>query len=135
MLPEVAGILLTTISANTNPHLNFSVIVNPCSGPCLDSIPEAPYLTELPKLKAYPNIRTIGYVATNYTNKPIETVIAEIDTYARWTDLLNDTRMAVDGIFFDETPGPYDWQSHAFLQTAANEVRNQSGLGQQVVGM
>jgi len=87
----------------------------------------------MPKLKTYSNIRTFGYVATNYTNKPIETLIAEIHTYAIWPELLNDTRMAVDGIFFDETPGPYDWKAHDYLTLAMKEVKGSPGLGQRVV--
>jgi hypothetical protein len=122
------------LSANTNPHLNFSVILNPCSGPCLNSKPEDTYLAEMPKLKDWPNIRTLGYVATNYTNKALDTVLAEIQTYANWTSIMNNPKMAVDGIFFDETPGAYDWRSHDFLKAAADEVRRQPGLGQQVVG-
>jgi hypothetical protein len=88
----------------------------------------------MPKLKDWPNIRTLGYVATNYTNKPLDTVLAEIQTYANWTSILNNTKMAVDGIFFDETPGAYDWKAHDFLKAAADEVRRQPRLGQQVVG-
>jgi hypothetical protein len=88
----------------------------------------------MPKLKDYSNIRTLGYVATNYTNKPIETLLAEIHTYAIWKDLLNDTRVGVDGIFFDETPGPYDWRAHDYLALATQEVKGSPGLGQRVVG-
>jgi len=76
----------------------------------------------------------LGYVATNYTNKPIETLIAEIHTYNIWPQLLNDTRVAVDGIFFDETPGPYDWRAHDYLALATKEVKGSAGLGQRVVG-
>ncbi|KAF2710541.1 hypothetical protein K504DRAFT_405813 [Pleomassaria siparia CBS 279.74] len=119
--------------ASNNPTLNLSVIINPCSGPCMGSLPEAPYLTEMPKLKNYANIRTLGYVATNYTNKPIDSLIAEIDTYAKWPALLNESRVAVDGIFFDETPGPYDWRAHDYLTLAKNEVKSNAGLGQQVI--
>ena len=124
----------TIPSAATNPTLNFSVIINPCSGPCVNGIPQSPYLTELPRLKDYPNIRTLGYVATNYTNKPIEDLLVEIRTYNYWTSTLNDSRVAVDGIFFDETPGPYHWQKHDYLATATKEVKASPGLGQQIVG-
>ena len=82
--------------------MNYTVIVNPCSGPCLNSLPEQPYIDEIPKLSKYPNIRKLGYVATNYTEKSIDTVLAEIHQYSLWPSLMNDTRMNVDGIFFDE---------------------------------
>ncbi|KAF2877806.1 Spherulation-specific family 4 [Massariosphaeria phaeospora] len=120
-------------AANVNPQVQFTVILNPCSGPCVNSTPEAPYLIEMPRLREWPNIRTLGYVATNYTNKPIDDLINEIHTYANWSSILNDTRMAVDGIFFDETPGAYDWQKHAYLTQAHDEVKRSEMLGQRIV--
>ncbi|KAF2737853.1 hypothetical protein EJ04DRAFT_87500 [Polyplosphaeria fusca] len=119
--------------ANTNPKLNITVILNPCSGPCVNGIPEQPYIDEMPKLKDWPNIRTLGYVATNYTNKPLDTVLAEIATYSNWPQILNNSRMAVDGIFFDETPGAYDWRKHDYLKAATDAVKGNAGLGQRVV--
>jgi len=97
-------------------------------------IPEAPYLTAIPLLKTHPNIRTLGYVATNYTNKPIDDVLKEIWTYANWSSILNDSRMAVEGIFFDEIPGLYDWRKFAYLKQAQEEVKAAAGLGQHLVG-
>jgi hypothetical protein len=88
----------------------------------------------MPKLKNYPNIRSLGYVATNYTNKPINAVLQEIDTYANWTSILGSPNFAVDGIFFDETPGVYDWQWYDYLKRAGDEVKNKTGLGERVVG-
>jgi hypothetical protein len=62
----------------------------------MGSLPDQVYLDEIPKLRAYPNIRTLGYVATNYGDKAIEEVLAEIDIYARWPKLTNQTKMRVD---------------------------------------
>lgn len=73
-------------------------------------------------------------MATNYTNKPIQDVLTEIRTYANWPQILNDSRVGVDGIFFDETPGTYDWRWEDYLKVAAAEVRAQPGLGEGVVG-
>ncbi|KAF2109137.1 Spherulation-specific family 4 [Lophiotrema nucula] len=120
-------------AAGNNTRLNFTVILNPCSGPCVNSRPEDPYIVEMPKLKDYPNIRTLGYVATNYTNKPIETVLAEIQTYNNWTSTLGSQKLAVDGVFFDETPGVYDWQWYDYLKKASQAVKGSAGLGQKVV--
>ncbi|KAF1953874.1 hypothetical protein CC80DRAFT_494129 [Byssothecium circinans] len=120
--------------ANKNPHINFTVIINPCSGPCMDSLPPQVYIDEIPKLSQYTNIRKLGYVATNYTDKPIADTLAEVRQWGKWPALMTDSRMAVDGIFFDETPGLYHWQKHDYLTVAANEVRlNDSGLGQKLV--
>lgn len=89
----------------------------------------------MPKLKNYPNIRTLGYVATNYTDKSIDRIIEEIHTYANWTTIMNDTRMAVDGIFFDEIPGPYHWQKFDYLKKVQDEVKGSAGLGQKLISM
>jgi hypothetical protein len=45
-------------------------------------IPKVPYLSTIPLLKNRTDIRTLGYVATRYTNKPIDDVLKEIWTYA-----------------------------------------------------
>ena len=74
-------------------------------------------------------------MATNYTNKSIDQVVQEIYTYANWTTILNDPRMAVEGIFYDEIPGLYDWRNYSYLTTAHNMVKGAKGLGQKLVDM
>ncbi|KAF2474811.1 uncharacterized protein BDR25DRAFT_384201 [Lindgomyces ingoldianus] len=120
-------------AARTHPNLNITAIINPCSGPCANGIAEQPYITEIPKLKQYPNIRTLGYVATNYTNKPIDAVVQEIYTYANWTKTMNNPSLAMDGIFFDEVPGTYDWHYRDYLNLAKDAVKASSGLGQKFI--
>jgi hypothetical protein len=120
--------------AGNNTNLSFDVILNPCSGPCPGSLPEPAYIEEIPKLRDYPNIRTLGYVATNYTDKALDSVLAEIRQWASWPILMNDTRMAVDSIFFDEIPGLYQWQKHDYLKTAADSVQASELLGHKLVG-
>jgi hypothetical protein len=90
----------------------------------MGSLPDQVYLDEVPKLRAYPNIRTLGYVATHYTDKDIDSVLAEIDTYARWPKVTNITKMRVDGIFLDETPSTYDADDYEYLKRAGQAVRN-----------
>ncbi|KAF1971520.1 hypothetical protein BU23DRAFT_536734 [Bimuria novae-zelandiae CBS 107.79] len=119
--------------ANKNPTLNFNVILNPCSGPCMGSLPEAPYISEIPRLRDYPNIKTLGYVATNYTNKNVDSVVAEIRQWDSWPALMNDPRMAVDGIFFDEIPGLYHWQKHDYLSAATAAVQSSQHLGEKLI--
>jgi hypothetical protein len=42
--------------------------------------------------------------------------------------------MGVDGIFFDEVPGEYDWEKADYLKQATKEVKAAEGLGQRTVG-
>ncbi|KAF1952798.1 hypothetical protein CC80DRAFT_478866 [Byssothecium circinans] len=111
-------------AAKVHPDVEFTVIVNPCSGPCNGSLPDKYYLNELPKLRTYDNIRTLGYVATNYTTKSLNKVLSEIDTYASWPYITNNTKIKVDGIFFDETPSTYDADKYKYLKTASQAVKN-----------
>jgi hypothetical protein len=100
----------------------------------VNSSPETPYQIEVPKLDQYANIKTLGYVATNYTNKPLDNLIQEIHTYANWTQMMGE-KVALDGIFFDETPGTYDWRWYDYLKLAGEEVKKQKNLGERIVGM
>ncbi|KAH7068545.1 Spherulation-specific family 4 [Paraphoma chrysanthemicola] len=111
-------------AATAHCDVDFTVILNPCSGPCMGSLPDQVYLDEIPKLRAFPNIRTLGYVATNYAEKAIDDVLAEIDVYAKWPRVTNNTKMRVDGIFLDETPSTYNAEDYAYLETASQAVRN-----------
>ncbi|KAF2109381.1 Spherulation-specific family 4 [Lophiotrema nucula] len=111
-------------AAKAHRDVDFTVVINPCSGPCMGSLPDKVYLDEIPNLKNYSNIRTLGYVATNYTTKPINDVLSEIHTYTTWPKLTNNTKLKVDGIFFDETPSEYDPAKYSYLKTAAASVRN-----------
>jgi hypothetical protein len=100
----------------------------------MGSLPDQVYLDEIPKLRAYPNIRTLGYVATNYAEKPIDDVLGEIGMYAKWPKLSNDTKMRVDGIFLDETPSTYDVEEYEYLKIATQAVRNGTTFKDRFVG-
>lgn len=100
----------------------------------MGSLPDQVYLDEIPKLRSYPNIRTLGYVATHYADKPIENVLAEIETYEKWPKVSNITKMRVDGIFLDETPSTYDAEEYEYLKTASRAVRNATTFKDRFIG-
>ncbi|KAJ4288075.1 hypothetical protein N0V90_012092 [Kalmusia sp. IMI 367209] len=122
-------------AAKAHPDVDFTVVVNPCSGPCIGSLPDQYYLGAIPKLRVYNNIRTLGYVATNYTTKPLDDVLKEIDTYAAWPKASNNTKLKVDGIFFDETPSTYDTFKYNYLSRASQAVKNGTRFRDRFVGM
>lgn len=101
----------------------------------MGSLPDQVYLDEIPKLRTYPNIRTLGYVATHYAEKNIEDVLAEIDVYAKWPKVTNNPKMRVDGIFLDETPSTYEAEEYAYLKRASQAVRNGTTFKDRFVGM
>ncbi|KAF2682317.1 hypothetical protein K458DRAFT_390806 [Lentithecium fluviatile CBS 122367] len=111
-------------AAAEHPDISFTVIINPCSGPCRGSRPDQVYLNEIPKLKSFGNIRTLGYVATNYTSKAIDDVLADVNAWADWPKVFNNTKLKTDGVFFDETPSVYDLAAYRYLEKASRAVKN-----------
>jgi hypothetical protein len=101
----------------------------------MGSLPDQVYLDEIPKLREYPNIRTLGYVATHYAEKPLQDVLAEIDMYARWPKIANNLKMRVDGIFLDETPSTYNADEYQYLKVASQAVKNGTTFKDRFVGM
>jgi len=81
------------------PQLSFTIIINPNSGPGTSPGPNSDYKTALSKLASYSNVNTVGYVKTNYGNKTINDVKAEIDVYNSWSGGIRPK-----GLFFDQTP-------------------------------
>jgi hypothetical protein len=110
--------------------------VNPQSGPGSGELPDSAYLTEVPKLNTYDNVRTIGYVKTGYATNDLNLVLSQIHTYATWASKGNDPKLGIDGIFFDETPNAYDSTQYEYLKTISQAVKNDAGFASdKLVGM
>lgn len=109
--------------------VNFTVVVNPGSGPGPNALPDGNYTREIPKLARHPNVRLLGYVPTTYTKRNISLVRKDIETYAAWPTNSSNPDLAVRGIFFDETPQQYDERALAYLQNLTTFVKEMDGLG------
>ncbi|KAJ9668365.1 hypothetical protein H2201_001413 [Coniosporium apollinis] len=110
-----------------NRGTNFTLVINPASGPGVGSLPDANYTRELTRLNTqYQNVRCIGYVATTYGMKDIEIVEQEIATYAGWG--LRDPSLAVAGVFLDETPWQYSPGADQYFQRIRATVSSIDGL-------
>lgn len=93
--------IFQTIS--THPTTTFQIVINPNSGPGTPSLlTDANLITGLSTLNAYPNVRTLGYVLTDYGHRPNATVTADVDIYASWSASPNGADIHLDGIYFDE---------------------------------
>ncbi|PYI01131.1 cell surface spherulin 4-like protein [Aspergillus sclerotiicarbonarius CBS 121057] len=110
-------------------NVNFTVVINPGSGPGPNALPDANYTREVPKLAAYDNVRLLGYVATTYAQRNISLVRRDIETYAAWPTNSSNPNLAVRGIFFDETPQQYDNSTLAYLEELTTVVKSTPGLG------
>jgi hypothetical protein len=120
--------LYTAIKAY--PSLNFTLVINPASGPGEGNGPDANYTKEIPVLNSYPNVRLVGYVSTNYTNRNLTLALDDIATYASWAENATYRGLDMQGIFLDETPTQYTDASAHFLEACALAVRsNSTGFG------
>ncbi|GAA5984746.1 hypothetical protein JCM11641_002171 [Rhodosporidiobolus odoratus] len=99
-------------AAANNPTASYLSIINPNSGPILDT--SDPSLYCIPVLRQrIPNLTLIGYVRTGYYSRPASEVEADVAIYQSWSGLNVSAggvkgTSKVDGIFFDETPNFVD---------------------------
>jgi hypothetical protein len=91
--------------------------------------PDGNYTREIPRLNAYGNVRTVGYVSTDYTKRNLSLVLQDIGTYSAWSENITSPGLGMHGIFLDETPSQYDAASAEFFETIESAVRSAVGLG------
>jgi hypothetical protein len=111
---------------NATSNLNYTIIVNPDSGPGNSSLPNDDYLPAIQRLNTFPNTRTVGYVRTNYTERPLADVLQDITTYSGWANSSQGIEM--HGIFFDEAAHDYTVEVAEYMQTANDAVKAALGL-------
>ena len=106
------------------PNITFLVVVNPASGPGALPLPDSNYVREIRCLNSQANVRTLGYVSTNYTKRDLDDVKIDIQKYSAW----HDAGQGLSGIFFDETPAEYNADSADFLVEAQRKARQAPGF-------
>lgn len=117
---------IDVVRVTNYPNLNFTVIINPSSGPGNSSQPSSQYAHQIQRLNAYPNVRTVGYVRTGYASRNLTTVLQEVDIYSGWA--AQSPTLAMHGIFFDEVPSEYATSAAEYLATINAAAKNASGL-------
>ncbi|KAL3424695.1 cell surface spherulin 4-like protein [Phlyctema vagabunda] len=118
--------LITAIEEH--PDLHFTVVVNPENGPGAQGGPNANYTREIPKLNSYDNVRTVGYVSTNYSARSVDLVLQDIRTYTTWSDTA-ELNLTMHGIFLDEAPSQYEAARLQYYEQIASSIWSISGLG------
>ncbi|PVH75792.1 hypothetical protein DL98DRAFT_574803 [Cadophora sp. DSE1049] len=103
-----------------------AVVPRALTGPGSTLFPDDQYSTALEKLNSYQNVQTIGYVRTDYANRNITTVLAEVSTYAGWAS--NSSGLVMHGIFFDEAPHQYSLEAVEYMHIASQAVKDVNGL-------
>jgi Spherulation-specific family 4 len=110
-----------------HPNVTFLVIVNPNSGPGGKPLPGYDYVREVPKLNAYANVVTVGYVRIDYCRKPLSEACDEIETYAGWTN--ENPALGLKGVLLDETPNHYSADRAGYLNALRQHIKATKGLG------
>jgi Spherulation-specific family 4 len=121
-----------TFRVISQPKLNFTVILNPDSGPGLSRYPGNDFVPQIQKMNSYSNVRTVGYVRTGFGTRNISSVLLDVSTYSGWATNAsanaNSTGLALHGIFFDEIPSEFSEEADEYLNTINQAVKNSSGL-------
>lgn len=114
----------------TYPQVDFLVIVNPNSGPGNAPLPGPDYVREVPRLNAYPNVRTIGYVKVDWCRRPLAESCHDVQLYADWKQKHEHEfpGLYVEGIFVDETPNHYSDDRLAYLDALGQFIKDADGL-------
>jgi hypothetical protein len=113
---------------SNHPDLYFVVILNPHDGPGAADFPDTNYAREIPRLNAYANVCKVGYVRINYCKRAMAEVCRDIATYAGWAEDYARSGLAVQGIFFDETPNLYSASVATYLNTIDQIVKEMFGI-------
>ncbi|KAI1758172.1 Spherulation-specific family 4-domain-containing protein [Xylaria castorea] len=128
---------LDAMAASASSSVSWLAVVNPGNGPGQTGQPgngDANYISGVSQLNAQPNVRTIGYVRTNYATSPQEELQANITNWASWASYSGSgsgsgsgsSDIGVDGIFFDESSAA----DFDYLNTAVTHARAAFGSKQ-----
>jgi hypothetical protein len=114
-----------TAAIAANPNLNFEVVVAPNLAYVY---PDKNYEIALEGLNNFTNVKTLGYVATSWTERNMSSVLADISAYAAWSNHSNPNIM-VQGIFFDEVTSSTKNESLEYMKNITNFARTALGPG------
>ncbi|QUC19419.1 uncharacterized protein UV8b_03660 [Ustilaginoidea virens] len=102
-------------AAISSPSVPWLIVVNPHNGPGLSGQPgdaDQNYITGVSKLNAVSNIKTIGYVRTNYCTFSLEDLEGNVTAWSSWSSY-RAANLSVHGIFFDESAPDLGYMTEA----------------------
>merc|ERR1711977_487590 len=93
-LPKAWDPLYTAIESH--PTLDFTIIINPNSGPGKTGLPDEDYSREIARLSKYPNVYMVGYVRVNWCKRDLEKVFMDAaDARVKNSDGLGGFRLTI----------------------------------------
>ncbi|KAF3935379.1 Spherulin-4 [Dactylellina cionopaga] len=107
---------------NSSSSTSFTIIINPDNGPGV-GYPDVNFQTGIKKLQSFPNAQVFGYVHQSHGERSIDEVEADLLSYASWR--ASSVNIALDGIFFDESPAD---KAHAAFVATVNNFAKVQGL-------
>lgn len=110
-----------TAAIKAYPSVQWQVIVNPNSGPgTTGGYPADPnFITGISNLNKYANVKTLGYVDTNFTNRAYSAVVSDINVYASWAGYTK-ANISMAGIFFDDVNNTASSAVNTYMQNASS---------------
>lgn len=102
-------------AASSNPSTTWLTVIDPHNGPGTTFKPgndDVNYIAGVSRLNALSNMKTIGYVRTNYAKSSMDELKFNITTWKNW-DTYTGANIAVQGIFFDESAPNADYMKQA----------------------
>ncbi|KAL3443105.1 Spherulation-specific family 4 [Aspergillus insuetus] len=90
--------------------------------------PDHNYGREVPRLNAYANVYTVGYIRIDYCRKPLGEAFDEIARYAGWAERYEATKLGVRGIFVDETPNHDSEERVEYLERLKVFIKGCDGI-------
>ncbi|KAG5913638.1 hypothetical protein E4U42_000958 [Claviceps africana] len=117
-------------AASSSPSLPFLTVVNPSNGPGRTGRPgdgDANYVTGVSRLNTLRNVKTIGYVRTNYSAAPMAELKANMSIWKSWSTYPS-ANISMHGIFLDESAA-----NAAYMAEAAAFARKTFGPSATVV--
>ena len=111
-----------TAAIRAYPHVKWQVIIDPGNGPNITGCPtDTDYIDAISIMNSYPNVMTLGYVDTSYTNRSYSAVIQDIDTYASWWNCNEGGKnVSIDGIFFDDVNNNGSSAVNTYMKNASS---------------
>jgi len=102
------------------------IIINPSSGPGNSTVPNDQYAEQISRLNNITNVKTVGYVRTDYANRAIDDVLADVSTYSGW--FTANASLGMHGIFLDESPHQYLSTSASYMRNVTSAIKSASGV-------
>lgn len=108
-----------------HPSHEFTVIINPASGPGAGDLPDSNWIREIKRLNGYENVRSIGYIAITYGKRDLDAAKKDIETYENWAG----GGLNLQGIFVDEAPSFANDHTVEYVRELVETVRESAMLG------